>query len=385
MKSKKLRILPPWIDSKFIFNARNKFSKTMMKVKENSPIFDVAKAQQTIEQGKFAKWWQRKGLKAKNFKYFDANGNEINDEKSLERIKALVIPPAWKFVRISPKPRHKIQAVGMDKSGRVQYIYHPHFTEKQQMKKFAKIEKFGEHLPKLRKITNEHISLEGFPREKVLAVMIRLINSLYIRVGTEKSVKHYRTYGITTLQNRHLEISKKGELIFSFVGKHHIKHRKVLVDDELAGIMQDLKMLGSKGKLFHYLDEQNKPHPIKPAEINAYLKTITSPEFSVKDFRTWGATYLAAVEFAEVGTAEDEKILKKNIVKVVKRVAEQLGNTATVCRCSYIHPTVLDAYQKGLTLEQFIPKRKRKINFRQMNENAEEIALLKLLSLANGN
>lgn len=351
----------------------------MMKVKEDSPIFDIAKAQQTIEQGKFAKWWQRKGLKAKNFKYFDSQGNAIKDEKSLDRIKALVIPPAWKFVRISPKPRHKIQAVGMDKSGRVQYIYHPQFTEKQQMKKFAKIEKFGEYLPKLRKITNEHISLEGFPREKVLAVMIRLINSLYIRVGTEKSVKHYRTYGITTLKNRHLQIGKKGELIFSFVGKHHIKHRKVLVDDELAGIMQDIKALGSKGKLFHYLDEKNKPHSIKPSEINAYLKTITSPEFSVKDFRTWGATYLAAVEFAEIGTAEEEKVLKKNIVNVVKRVAEQLGNTPTVCRCSYIHPTVFDSYQKGLTLEQFIPKKKRKIKLRQMNENAEETALLKLL------
>ncbi|NJM53984.1 MAG: DNA topoisomerase IB [Blastocatellia bacterium] len=245
----------------------------------------------------------------------------------------------------------------MDKSGRVQYLYHSKFTEKQKNKKFAKIEKFGEHLPKLRTITNEHLALEGFPREKVLAVMIRLINSLYIRVGTENSVKHYRTYGITTLQNRHLEIGKKGELIFSFVGKHHIKHRKVLVDKELAGIMQDIKSLGTKGKLFHYLDADNKPRPIKPSEINSYLKMLTSPEFSVKDFRTWGATYLAALEFAEIGKPEDEKALKKNIVRVIKRVAEQLGNTPTVCRGSYIHPTVLENYQKGLTLDEFIPNK----------------------------
>lgn len=357
---------------------------TKAKNKKESPIFDVAKAQQTIEQGKFAKWWRRKGLKAKTFKYFDSQGNEINDGKSLERIKSLVIPPAWKFVRISPKPKHKVQAVGMDKSGRVQYLYHPKFTEQQKLKKFAKIEKFGEHLSKLRNITDKHISLEGFPREKVLAVMIRLINSLYIRVGTEKSVKHYRTYGITTLQNRHLEIGKNGKLVFSFVGKHHIKHRKIMVDEELAGILQDLKSLGSKGKLFHYLDAESKPRSIKPAEINNYLKNITAPEFSVKDFRTWGATFLAAIEFAEIGTTDDEKALKKNIGKVIKRVAEQLGNTPTVCRGSYIHPVILETYQKGVTLEEFIPQKKRRINLKQSNNGFEEAALLKLLSLKNG-
>lgn len=356
----------------------------MTKTKNESPIFDVSKAQQTIENGKFAKWWRRKGTKAKNFKYFDANGNQINNEKSLERIKSLVIPPAWKFVRISPKPNHKIQAVGMDKSGRVQYLYHPKFTEKQKIKKFAKIEKFGEHLPKLRKITNRHLELEGLPREKVLAVMIRLINSLYIRVGTEKSVKHYRTYGITTLQNRHLEIGKKGKLVFNFVGKHHIKHRKVLVDEDLAGIMQNIKSLGTKGKLFHYLDADGQLRSIKPAEINDYLKTLTSPEFSVKDFRTWGATYLAALEFAEIGKPDDKKTLKKNIVRVINKVAEQLGNTPTVCRGSYIHPTVLETYQNGVTLEEFIPKKKRRISLKETDDSRGEVALLKLFSFKNG-
>ena len=218
-------------------------------------LFDKTKAKQIIEKGRRAKWWQRKGGKASGFKYFDADGNQIKDETSLERIKSLVIPPAWKFVRISPSATSSLQAVGMDTTGRVQYLYHSKFREKQEKKKFQKIEKFGEHLPKLRKITNEHLQLEGFPREKVLAVMMRLINSLYIRLGTEKSVKHYKTYGITTLQNRHLEIHRKGELVFSFVGKHHIKHRKVLVDEELAAIMRDLKSIGGARKLFNYLDE----------------------------------------------------------------------------------------------------------------------------------
>lgn len=348
---------------------------------KNTPIFDTKKAKENIEKGKRAKWIKRKGGKSKGFHYEDKNGKKITDEKTLERIKSLVIPPAWKFVRISPAASSSLQSVGMDTTGRIQYLYHPKFSEKQQQKKFAKIEKFGEFLPKLRQITNEHLTLEGFPREKVLAVMTRLINSLYIRVGTEKSVKNYKTYGITTLQNRHLEIGKRGELIFSFVGKHHIKHRKVLVDEELANLMKDLKSIGKARKLFHYLDESGKPHSIKPSDINNYLKQATSPEYSAKDFRTWGGTLLAALELAEIGCCNDEKLLKKNIINAVKKVAEQLGNTPTVCRSSYIHPKVIKLYESGVTLDEFIPRKKRKIK-RIQNENAtEETALMKLFKI----
>lgn len=345
---------------------------------DKKPIFDVEKARQSIETGKRGKWWQRSGSKSRGFKYLDRSGGEIKDETSLERIKSLVIPPAWKHVRIAPSIGSRVQALGMDTNGRIQYLYNPKFREKQERKKFLKIEKFGEHLPKLRKITNEHLLLEGFPREKVLAVMMRLINSLYIRVGTEKSVKEYKTYGITTLQNRHLNVERGGKLVFDFVGKHHIKHRKILVDEELAGVLRDLKNIGGARKLFNYLGEDGKARPIKPQDINNYLKEITAPEFSAKDFRTWGGTLLAAVELAEIGTAEGETILKKNIVKAIKKVAEQLGNTPTVCRASYIHPTVLKSYASGLTLAEFEKKRKRAIKFSQAEYEAEEIALMKL-------
>lgn len=257
----------------------------------------------------------------------------------------------------------------MDTTGRMQYLYHRKFAEKQQRKKFSKIEKFGDYLPKLRKMTNEHIALEGFPREKVLAVMMRLINSLYIRVGSEKSVKQYKTYSITTLQKHHLEIGQRGELIFRFVGKHHIKHRKVLVDEELTAIMKLLKSLGNARKLFHYLDDEGKPHDIKPSDINNYLKSATAPEFSAKDFRTWGGTLLAA-ELAEIGRADEEKQLEKNILKAVKKVAEQLGNTPTVCRGSYIHPTVLKSYESGITLDEFTPRKSRR---RKRIENDYEL------------
>jgi len=340
--------------------------------------FDTLKARENIEKGKRAKWWKRRGSKSKGFHYADTGGLRITDEKHLERIKSLVIPPAWKHVRISPFAGSNLQAIGMDTTGRIQYLYHIKFSEKQQRKKFAKIEKFGEYLPNLRQATNDHLNLEGFPREKVLAIMLRLINSLYIRVGTEKSVKHYKTYGITTLQNRHLEISKKGELIFDFVGKHHIKHRKILVDKELADVMNELKSIGGARKLFNYLDENGKPRPIKPRDINDYLKTATAPEFSAKDFRTWGGTLLAALELAEIGKAEDEKTSKKNVVQAVKKVAEHLGNTPTVCRSSYIHPTILKSYESGITLDEFIPRKKRRIKRIQDEFEAEEKALLKL-------
>lgn len=342
------------------------------------PVFDTNKAREIITKGRRAKWWRRKGSKSTGFVYIDAAGKPITDKERLERIRSLVIPPAWKHVRIAPTAGSKLQAVGVDTTGRIQYIYHPKFAEKQQRKKFAKIEKFGEYLPSLRKTTSEDLALDGFPREKVLAIMMRLINSLYIRVGTEKSAKHYKTYGITTLQNRHLEIGRRGQLVFDFVGKSHIKHRKVLVDEDLAAVMKELKNLGGARKLFHYLDKTGKPRPVKPRELNEYLKAATAPEFSAKDFRTWGGTLMAAIELAEMGAAEDEAQLKKNVVKAVKKVAEQLGNTPTVCRGSYIHPTVLKSYEAGTVLDEFGPRAARKIKLRQDGFEPEEVALLRL-------
>ncbi len=350
---------------------------------KNKPLFDRKKAKEIIQKGKRARWWERKGSKSRGFYYVDNGGKKITDEKHLERIKNLVIPPAWKNVRISPSMSGKLQAVGMDTTGRVQYLYSEKFRQKQEKKKFLKIEKFAEHLPKLRKITNEHLELEGFPREKVLALMTRLINSLYIRLGSPQSVKHYKTYGITTLQNRHLEVKRGGKLIFKFVGKHHIKHRKILVDKELAAMMRDLKAIGGARKLFNYLNEDGKPKPIKPNDINQYLKEVTAPEFSAKDFRTWGGTLLTALELTDTGAAEDEKEIKQNICNAVKKVAEQLGNTPTVCRASYIHPTVIESYEKGVTLDEFTGKKKRKIKRIKEEYEPEEKALMRLFQ-SNG-
>ncbi|MEP6789375.1 MAG: DNA topoisomerase IB, partial [Acidobacteriota bacterium] len=318
----------------------------------------------------------------RGFGYVTFDGNKITDKAAIERIHSLVIPPAWKDVRISPAAGGKVQAVGIDTIGRLQYIYHPKYAEAQQRKKFARIERFGEHMPQLRKVTNEHISREGFPREKVLALMTRLINSLYIRMGTDQSVRNFRTYGITTLGKKHLEIKRDGKVVFEFVGKSRIKHRKVLVDPEVAKLLQDLVALGRGRKLFKYLDNEGKPRTVKPAEINAYIKSITGEEYSAKDFRTWGASLLAAVELADTGVVEDDRIRQKNIVSAVKKVAEELGNTPSVCRASYIHPTILRAYQKGVTIDNFAPRRRPRAKLVEAEYKPEEISLLKLFRSA---
>lgn len=347
------------------------------RMKADSALADqMRSARELVDRGARAKWWRRRGAR-KGFWYEDHKGRRIIDAARLERVRQLVIPPAWTHVRISPSVRSHLQAIGIDTAGRIQYKYHPAFAARQQQKKYAKIERFGRTLPALRRVTNEHIALEGFPRERVLAIIIRLINDLYLRVGSEHSVKRYRTYGVTTLRNRHLDIQSNGQLVFSFVGKHHIRHRRIIVDEELATVMRELKALGGP-KLFEYIDDNGKIKPITPRDVNEYIKAVAGPEFSAKDFRTWGGSLQAAVHLAEAGEADTQRQVKRNIVQAVKQVAEYLGNTPSVCRSCYIHPVVLERYAEGVTLEAFRPKRSRRIRRLQPEYEPEEMALLRL-------
>ncbi|HEV2859496.1 MAG TPA: hypothetical protein VGX48_00660 [Pyrinomonadaceae bacterium] len=332
----------------------------------------------SVTRGRRAEWWRRRGSKGRGFRYETAAGRRVTDEAALERIRSLAVPPAWHEVRISPSPRSRLQAIGVDTAGRVQRIYHPSFTAARARRKYEKIERFGQLLPALRRRTNEDISRDGLGRERVLAVVVRLINDLYFRVGSETSVKRYRTYGVTTLRNRHLEIERGGRLVFKFTGKHHIRHRRILVDEELASLMRDIKALGGS-RLFNYVAEDGRVRPVRPRDVNDYIKAATSPEFSAKDFRTWGGTLLAAVELAEAGCCEDERQARKNVVAAVKRVAEHLGNTPSVCRECYIHPAVVEAYMRGRSIEEFTPRRARRTARQQPEYTAEELALIKLL------
>lgn len=361
--------------------AVGKAVKIRQKTEENSGKngLENSKLSAALTLGKRAGWWQRLGSRQRGFRVVDAAGEKVTDEIELERIKSLAIPPAWKNVRICPSSRGKIQAIGVDAIGRIQYKYNPNFAAKQQQKKFSRLTDFGRALPALRRRTNADIALDGLPKDKVLAVVIRLINDLYIRVGSEKSVKEYKTYGVTTLRNRHLHVKPNGELNFNFVGKHHIRHRQILVDKELAAIMTDLKATGGS-RLFHYLNEKDKkPCPLKPSDVNSYIKAATETELTAKDFRTWGATVSAAQELAEIGAAEKKTQINRNIVRMVKTVAERLGNTPSVCRSSYIHPAVIKAYENGVTIAEFQPRIKRQKHKIEPEYLPEEVALLKLL------
>lgn len=357
---------------------RRKQSEKRAHARDAPPVDARRAALAAVERGGRAHWWQRQGSKRRGFRYLTSDGRAITNEAELERIKSLVIPPAWTSVRIAPSTRSRVQAIGVDTCGRVQRIYHPVFAARQQQRKYEKIERFGELLPQLRQRANEDITQEGLTRECVLAVIVRLINDLYFRIGSEMSVKRYRTYGVTTLRNKHLEIKRGGRLVFNFVGKHHIRHRRLIVDEELATLMRDIQKIGG-AKLFHYLDAERRARPVTPRDVNDYIKAATSTEFSAKDFRTWGGTLLAAIELAEAGRAVDEKHAKRNIVKAVRNVAEHLGNTPAVCRSCYIHPKVLHCYLQGITLDEFRPRHERRIRRQQPEYEVEELALLNML------
>ena len=338
-----------------------------------------------LSRGARSRWLRRRGSKSRGFWYEDARGRRVDEEATLERIKSLAVPPAWREVRVAPGPCARVQAIGLDGAGRVQRVYLPAFAAARQRKKYEKIERFGEALAKLRRRTNEDIAREGLPKERVLAVVVRLINDLYFRVGSEESVRAYRTYGVTTLRNHHLEIKRGGRLVFEFTGKHHIDHRLILVDDELAALVGEIQALRGR-RLFQYWNEELKrPRPITPRDVNDYIKSATSPEFSAKDFRTWGGTLLAAVALAELGKPDDERESKRNLVRALRAVSERLGNTPAVCRSSYVHPAVFESYCAGMTLEEFRPRRERRVSRQQPDYLPEERALLKLLrARANG-
>lgn len=327
------------------------------------------------------KWWRRLGSKRSGFRYIDKQGVRIIDESQLGRIERLVIPPRWHDVLICPSPKGRIQAVGLDDLGRIQYVYHPQFILRQQRRKYSRLESFGRALPALRRTANEHIMLPQLNREKVLAVVIRLINDLYFRVGNEVYAKRYRTYGITTLRNRHLCAARDGCLVFQFIGKHHLRQRRVLTDPQLAEIVLEIQGLPGP-RLFQYLGEDGGPRPVRPTDVNEYIRTAMGDGFTAKDFRVWAGTVLTAAELSEIGPPSSDTAAKRNVAQVIKRVAERLGNTPAVCRSSYVHPAVIDLYNKGRTIADFRPRKVRAICRITPEYEPEEAALLEMLASA---
>jgi DNA topoisomerase-1 len=323
--------------------------------------------------------WTRKGRKG-SFTYVDQRGRRIRDGAQLERIVELAIPPAWRDVWISPSPRARLQATGYDKAGRKQYLYHADFRAAQEQAKYDRLVRFAEKLPDLRATMAAHLDQDELDRERVSAIALRLINLGWFRVGSERFVKS-GTYGITTLTRRHVELRGR-RIRISFRGKHGTQVRTELVDDELAAALRELLDLPGGARVFRYRWEGDL-YNLTSARLNDYVKAYLGPEFTAKDFRTWGGTLLAGIAFAERarrgGVPETVAEEKRAVAAVMRRVAERLGNTPAVCRASYVSPAVVEQYLEGRTLEDFRPRHLRVVGARDLGLDAEEQALLSLL------
>jgi DNA topoisomerase I len=320
--------------------------------------------------------WKRLGSSGR-FRYVDARGNSITDDDKLERIRALVIPPAWKDVWISPNASAKLQATGVDAAGRRQYLYHANFRAQQEQAKFDKLIRFAERLPALREAAAEHMAHETLDRLHVSAIAMRLINAGWFRVGSERYAKESRTYGITTLRKGHVHVRGK-RIAFDFVAKHRTVVRTTLVDEELAEAVKELLALPGGRQLFRYEWEGGRC-ALTGARLNDYVREYLGEDFTAKDFRTWGGTLIAAIAFAEHGPAESEKAAKRVIPAVMRKVGRELGNTPAVARSSYVSPAVIDQYLDGRTIEDFRPRHLRVVRARDTGLDREEQALLSLL------
>lgn len=321
--------------------------------------------------------WRRLGSRGR-FRYLDTRGNRIDDPEKLERIESLVIPPAWRDVWISPRARANLQATGLDKAGRRQYLYHPEFRARQEQAKFDKLIRFAEKLPDLRLAMGEHITLDPLDRDRVSAVAVRLLNLTWFRVGSERYVARSNTYGITTLTKRHVAVRGK-TVAFRFHAKHRVQVRTVLVDTEIAASVQELLEVPGGRQLFRY-EVEGELENLTGRKLNEYIQRYMGEEFTAKDFRTWGGTLEAAITFAELGhPSESAAEQKRAVARVMRRVGERLGNTPAVTRASYVSPAVVEQYLDGRTIEDFRPRHLRVVGSRDIGLDLEEQALVRLL------
>ena len=319
--------------------------------------------------------WRRAGSQGR-FRYLDSRGERITDEAKLERIDALRIPPAWKDVWISPNARAKLQATGLDAAGRRQYLYHPDFRAQQEQAKFDKLVRFADALPQLRMAMGEHMMLEPTDPDRVCAVAVRLINMSWFRVGSDRYARSSRTYGVTTLTKRHVNV-RGTRVAFTFRAKHRTLVRTTLVDSELAEAIRALLALPGP-RVFRYERDGELVNLAGPV-LNDYIRQHMGEEFTAKDFRTWGGTLLAAVALAEHGLAESEAQAKRTLAAVMRTVGERLGNTPAVARSSYVSPAVVEQYLDGRTVEDSRPRHLRVVRARDIGLDPEEQALVGLL------
>ena len=279
------------------------------------------------------------------FAYYQPDGSLIKDRKERRRIGKLAIPPAWTDVWICPDPNGHVQATARDAKGRKQYRYHARFRQRKDESKFGRMLTFSAALPKLREQIEKDLLAPGLSRRKLLATIVRLLDRTLIRVGNDEYSKSNRSYGLTTLRQRHVEV--EGYTVkFEFRGKSGVFHSVSITDRRLATIVQQLQDLPGQ-QLFQFIDDDGKRQDIDSDDVNAYLREVTGLDVTAKDFRTWSGTMLAARALREAGPAKSEREARRQINRALDEVARRLRNTRTVCRKYYVHPAVLEAYHRG--------------------------------------
>lgn len=322
----------------------------------------------------------RRIRKGKGFTYRGADGKAITDPDTLARIRSLAVPPAWTDVWICSSETGHIQASGRDARGRKQYRYHARFRELREATKYHKMLAFAKALPVIRERVHADLALPGLSREKVLATVLRLLETTLIRVGNREYARENKSYGLTTLRERHVHV-KGACLRFHFRGKAGKEHTVDLEDARLARIVRRCQDLPGE-ELFQYEEDDGARKVVDSEDVNAYLREIAGDEFSAKDFRTWAGTVLAALALQELEVFRTKAEAKRNVVRAIESVAAELGNTPAICRKCYVHPLIIESYMGGEMLLTLKKRTEKKLREGETGLRPEEKAVLKFLERA---
>jgi DNA topoisomerase-1 len=324
---------------------------------------------------------RRLGSSSRGFRYVAANGRAVTDRTELQRIRSLVIPPAWRDVWICPIALGHIQATGRDARGRKQYRYHPRWREVRDEVKYGRLIAFARTLPRMRRRTEADLRRSGLPREKVLAAVVQLLEKTLIRIGNEEYARQNHSFGLTTMRDQHARI-QGATVHFEFRGKSGIAHAVDLRERRLVAIIKACRDLPGY-ELFQYVDGEGRRQVVDSADVNGYVREISGEDFTAKDFRTWAGTVLAAQALAELTTVRSPAHAKLKIARAVEIVSKRLGNTKAVCRKCYIHPAILDAYVDGVTIRSVrLPASGASTGRARLS--ADESAVIALLSKKRG-
>ena len=318
----------------------------------------------------------RRRRAGKGFTYIGPDGKRITDPDRIAWFRSLAIPPAWTDVWISPIKRGHLLATGRDARGRKQYRYHPRWRAVRDEAKYGRLVEFARALPKIRRRTDRDLRRRGLPREKVLALIVRLLEATLVRVGNEEYARDNRSFGLSTLRDRHVK-DDGSELRLSFKGKSGKEHEVPVRDRRLARLVRQCQELPGQ-ELFQYVDADGRRQSIDSGDVNDYLREVSGEDFTAKDFRTWAGTVAASLALREFLEVDDDASRKKAIVAAIEEVAAQLGNTPAVCRACYVHPDVLEAYLDG-TLVEALSERARGVGRGAHALRPEEAAVLGLL------